>query len=89
MSIPEQAGNLAGKVVEGLKTNPSCLAALAVVALYGLLQYFESENQNQRMMDRTKEVGDLLRQCLIDAQTTRGIGDLPPPDLSTPKGDRP
>lgn len=88
MSIPEQAGNLAGKVVDGLKTNPSCLAALAVVALYGLLQYFESENQNQRMMDRTKEVGDLLRQCLVDVQTTRSIPDLPP-DLSTPKGDRP
>lgn len=85
MSIPEQAGSVAGKVVEGLKTNPSCLAALAIVALYGILQYFESENQNQRMMDRTKEVGELLRQCLIDRETTRSIPDT----LSTPKGDRP
>jgi hypothetical protein len=88
VSIPEQAGNLAGKVVDGIKGNPSCLAALAVVALYGLLQYFESENQNQRMMDRTKEVGELLRQCLIDVQSTRSIPDTPP-NLSTPKGDRP
>jgi hypothetical protein len=85
MSIPEQVGGVAGKVVEGLKTNPSCLAALAIVALYGVLQYFESENQNQRMMDRTKEVAALLERCLMDNQTTRSI----PPNLSTPKGDRP
>jgi len=64
MSIPEQAGKVATSVVDALKTNPSCLAALAVVALYGVLQYFESENQNRRMMDRTKEVGQLLATCL-------------------------
>ena len=64
MSIPEQAGKVATSVVDGLKTNPSCLAALAVVALYGVLQYFESENQNRRMMDRTQEVGQLLKECL-------------------------
>jgi hypothetical protein len=70
MSIPEQAGKVATSVVEGLKNNPSCLAALAVVALYGVLQYFESENQNRRMMDRTQEVGKLLQECLDN--TNRG-----------------
>jgi hypothetical protein len=76
MSIPEQASNIAGKTVDALKANPSCLAALAVVALYGVLEYFESENQNQRMMDRTKEIGSLLERCIVDAQTTRSIPDI-------------
>jgi hypothetical protein len=86
VSIPEQAGNIAGKTIDALKSNPSCLAALAVVALYGLLQYFESENQNQRMMDRTKEIAGLLDRCLVDKQSTQSI--IRPP-MSTPKGDKP
>jgi hypothetical protein len=71
MSIPEQAGKVATSVIDGLKSNPSCLAALAVVALYGVLQYFESENQNRRMMDRTKEVGELLQTCLDERPLRR------------------
>ena len=64
MTIPEQAGKVANNVVDGLKANPSCLAALAVVALFGVLNYFESERQNARMLERTQEVGGLLKQCL-------------------------
>jgi hypothetical protein len=88
VTIPEQVGKVAGNVVDGLKTNPSCLAALAVVALYGILSYFESENQNRRMMDRTHEVGELLKACLDslpDRQSTRSIPTLkPPPAPTTP-----
>jgi hypothetical protein len=64
MSIPEQAGKVATSAIDAMKTNPSCLAALLVVALFGILNYFESERQNTRMMERTKEVGELLNSCL-------------------------
>jgi len=63
-SVPEEAGKVANNVVDRLGSNPSCLAALAVVALFGVLNYFESERQNNRMMERTKEVGELLNKCL-------------------------
>lgn len=64
MSIPEQAGKVATSVIDGLKTNPSCLAALAVVALFAVLQYFENEHQNDRIMQRTQELGSLLNRCI-------------------------
>lgn len=64
MTIPEQVGKVAGSVVDGLKANPSCLAALAVVALFGVLSYFENAQQNERMLERTKEVSELLNKCL-------------------------
>jgi hypothetical protein len=64
MSIPEQIGKVANSVVDSLKTNPSCLAALAVVALFGVLNYFEAERQNERMMARTQDVTNLLNKCL-------------------------
>jgi hypothetical protein len=66
MTIPEQAGKVANNVIDGLKANPSCLAALAVVALFGVLNYFEAERQNTRMMERTHEVGELLKSCLAN-----------------------
>lgn len=64
MGAIEEGGKVAGSIVEGLKTNPSCLAALAVVALYGVLSYFENSNQNARIMERTQEVAGLLKSCL-------------------------
>lgn len=68
MTIPEQAGKVATSAIDALKTNPSCLAALAVVALYGVLQYFESEHQNDRMIARTQQIGELLDRCLSAKQ---------------------
>jgi hypothetical protein len=75
-TVPEEVGKVAGSVVDKLGSNPSCLAALAVVALFGVLNYFESERQNTRMMARTQEVGALLKECLDsipDRQSTRSI----------------
>jgi len=80
MGIAEEGGKVASSVVEGLKQNPSCLAALAVVALYGILSYYENSNQNQRIIERTKEVGELLKACLAaNNDITRSIteGDKP------------
>jgi hypothetical protein len=64
MGATEEAGKVASSVVDALKANPSCLAALAVVALFGVLQYFDSRDQSSRMMERTKQVADLLEKCL-------------------------
>lgn len=64
MGAIEEGGKVAASVVEGLKTNPSCLAALAVVGLFGILSYFENTQQNERMMKRSEEVSELLNKCL-------------------------
>jgi hypothetical protein len=73
MSIPEQTGKVATSLIDGLKSNPSCLAALAVVALFAVIQYFDNRQQNERMLMRTTEVGKLLDKCL----TTSGKLDRP------------
>jgi hypothetical protein len=63
MTLPEQAGKVATAAIEGMKSNPSCLAALLVVALFGLLNYFEQERQTERMEQRVAEVSKLLNLC--------------------------
>lgn len=66
MSIPEQTGKVATSLIEGLKTNPSCLAALAIVALFAILQYFDNRQESERIMLRTQEVTKLLDRCLTN-----------------------
>jgi hypothetical protein len=63
MTIPEQAGKVATSAIDAMKANPSCLAALLVVALFGVLQYFEDVRQNERMEQRVVEVSKLLNSC--------------------------
>ena len=63
MSIPEQAGKVATSAIDAMKTNPSCLAALLVVALFGVLNYFEDVRQTERMAQRVAEVSKLLDRC--------------------------
>lgn len=63
MSLPEQAGKVATNAIDAMRGNPSCLAALLVVALYGLLNYFENERQNERIEQRVAEVSRLLDTC--------------------------
>jgi len=72
MSIPEQTGKVATSLIDGLKSNPSCLAALAVVALFAVIQYFDNRQQNDRMIARTQEVGKLLDKCLANNQSNKG-----------------
>lgn len=88
MGAVEEGGKVASSVVEGLKTNPSCLAALAVVTVFGVLQYFESENQNARIIDRTKEIGTLLERC-IPQQKTGAQSDVLGIFPLAAKGDQP
>jgi hypothetical protein len=63
MTIPEQAGKVATSTIDALKANPSCLAAIVVMAMMSVLQYFEAERQGARMMERTKDVMQLLNRC--------------------------
>jgi hypothetical protein len=62
-SVPEEAGKVAVSAVEALKSNPSCLAALLVVALFAILSYFEDSRQSERMELRVAEVAKLLNAC--------------------------
>jgi hypothetical protein len=63
MSIPEQAGKVATSVVDGLKTNPSCLAAIAVLAIFTTMQYFADERADARQTRRFDAVVNLLNRC--------------------------
>lgn len=68
MGVTEEAGKIAANAVEGLKTNPSCLAAIALAAIFAVLTYFSltaqrtEAHERQMMMlercfplDRTKQ----------------------------------
>jgi len=63
MSIPEQAGRIANNVVDGLKQNPSCLAALAVLTIIAVLHYFSAEREAMRQARRFDAVVAMLNRC--------------------------
>jgi hypothetical protein len=66
MSIPEQAGKVASSVVDGLKANPSCLAAIAVLAIFTAMQYLADERADARQTRRFDAVVSLLNRCYPD-----------------------
>lgn len=64
MGAVEEGGKVASSVVEGLKQNPSCLAALAIVALFSVLQYFKEARNDERAQQRTAAIESLLTKCM-------------------------
>jgi hypothetical protein len=66
MGIVEEGGKVAGSVVEGLKTNPSCLAAIAILAIVTTMQYFADERADARQTRRFDAVVSLLNRCYPD-----------------------
>lgn len=63
MTLPEQAGSVAKAAIDGMKANPSCLAALLVLCVFATLQYFEGQRQDYRFEQRMDAVQRLLDQC--------------------------
>jgi hypothetical protein len=63
MSIPQEAGKVATSVVDGLKQNPSCLAALAVLTIIAVLHYFSAEREAARQSRRFDAVVAMLNRC--------------------------
>jgi hypothetical protein len=62
-TIPEEAGRVATSAIEGLKTNPSCLAAILLAALFALLTFFALQGEERRAHDRMMEISKLLHAC--------------------------
>jgi hypothetical protein len=90
----EEGSKVAGAVVDKLGANPSCLAALAVVALFGVLNYFEAERQNSRILQRTADVNALLKECLDTNHDMLSTRSIPPGRLldrlpAAPKPEKP
>jgi hypothetical protein len=66
MGVVEEGGKVAGSVIEGLKSNPSCLAALAVLAIIAVLHYFSAEREAMRQARRFDAVVSMLNRCYPD-----------------------
>ena len=67
MSLPEEAGKVASNAIEAMRTNPSCLAALLLAAMFVVLLY----TVNQREADRRAHTVDtMLERCF----PTEGAG---------------
>lgn len=59
----EEAGKVATSAIEGLKSNPSCLAAILLASLFALLTYASLQASERRAHDRMIEVVKLLHAC--------------------------
>jgi hypothetical protein len=66
VTVPEQAGKIATSAIEAMRGNPACLAALLVLTMVSILQYFEAERRDDRAMRRETDVMTLLNRCYPD-----------------------
>ena len=64
MTIPEQASGVAKSAIEGLKTSPSCLAAILLAALFAILVYISAQREAERAQARLEVFTRLLDQCM-------------------------
>lgn len=60
MSFPEEAGKVATSAIDGLKTNPSCLAAILLAAMMAAFTYFALQADAQRTHERAMA---MLERC--------------------------
>lgn len=51
MGAVEEGGKVATSIVDGLKNNPSCLAAILLAAMFALLTFFALQRADQRNQD--------------------------------------
>ena len=64
MTLPEQAGKVATGAIDALKTNPSCLAAILLAALFAILVYIGSQREGERAQRRLEITMEMLQSCV-------------------------
>src|SRR5262245_10658547 len=64
MTVPEQAGKVATSAIDAFKTNPSCLAAILLAALFAFLTYIGLQREAERSQKRLEGVVGILNRCL-------------------------
>lgn len=67
MSVPEQVGKVASGTVDALKTNPSCLAAIILAALFAILTYIAMQREAERYNARVETMMSLINRCMDEA----------------------
>ena len=72
MGVPEETGKVATSIVEGLKTSPSCLAAIILAAMFALLTFYALQRDADR---RSKTVDTLLAHCVFPGPDKPVRGD--------------
>lgn len=55
---PTGVTEVAKSIVEGLKPNPSCLAAITLAAIFGLLTYYSLVAERHEMHERSMRLID-------------------------------
>ena len=63
MGIPEEAGKVATSAVEGLKNNPSCLAAICLAGLFAVLTFVALQSNERRASEARLQMMQLLAAC--------------------------
>lgn len=64
---------VARETVDGLKRNPSCLAAIILAGVFAFLTYLAMQREAERAMVRMTTVTGLLDRCL-DGHAEGGNG---------------
>jgi hypothetical protein len=66
MTLPEQAGSVAKAAIEGMKSNPNCLAALIVLSIIAVFAYFSQERQASQWNMQFEATQELLARCYLE-----------------------
>lgn len=62
-----EAGKVASDAINGLKQNPSCLAAILLAALFAILIYVASQREAERYNARIQTMMALINKCVDEA----------------------
>ena len=76
-TVPEEAGKVATSAIDAMRSNPSCLAALLVVAIFAVISFIANQRDAER---KTKTIDILLTRCVPAAER----GDYHPPKETQP-----
>lgn len=67
MTLPE-LGKAVASTADAFKTNPSCLAAIILAALFAVLTYIAMQREAERYNARVEAMMTLINRCMDDAE---------------------
>jgi len=60
MSASEEAAKAATSAIDAMRTNPSCLAALMLAAMFSMLSYYNNQRDDEQ---RSRTLDILMKSC--------------------------
>ena len=65
MSLPEEVGKVAASAIDGLKSNPLCLAVVLLTIVLAVLAFYRERHSQE---ERSRIVTELVERCMEPAK---------------------